>query len=351
MSLYDDIITLNDESTGKTSSIKLLQDHLQLKRTTAKNNYKQNQSSLYGGYHSRNLLSSKVDEIPPPPVIDQMNMTKQGASLLGGDWDPKDEYDPRWPNDYEKLIKERKEQDKKASKAQIIATRSLGLDYDDDEDDDDDEYENKNSHNRSTSDSKQSKTLAAFAPPPSLLENVEKVTKTSSTSNQKTSKGFEVSSVAAKIMAKMGYKQGQGLGKEEQGINKALQVEKTSKTQGKIICEDEKMKMDDLPIAEKLKNPSKVVLLRNMVGPGEVDSELEPETKEECSKYGEVIKCQIFEKKDYENEEDAVKIFIEFAHVDSAIKALVDLNGRYFGGRIVKASFYELDRFRKGNIL
>ena len=36
MSLYDDIITLNDESTGKTSSIKLLQDHLQLKRTTAK---------------------------------------------------------------------------------------------------------------------------------------------------------------------------------------------------------------------------------------------------------------------------------------------------------------------------
>ena len=32
-----------------------------------------------------------------------------------------------------------------------------------------------------------------------------------------------------------------------------------------------------------------------MVGPGEVDSELENETKEECHKYGEVNKCVIFE--------------------------------------------------------
>lgn len=32
-----------------------------------------------------------------------------------------------------------------------------------------------------------------------------------------------------------------------------------------------------------------------MVGPGEVDEELEPEVKEECAKYGEVAKCVIFE--------------------------------------------------------
>ena len=40
-----------------------------------------------------------------------------------------------------------------------------------------------------------------------------------------------------------------------------------------------------------------IFLLRvqNMVGPGEVDDDLEPETAEECSKYGEVEKCIIFE--------------------------------------------------------
>jgi len=34
---------------------------------------------------------------------------------------------------------------------------------------------------------------------------------------------------------------------------------------------------------------------QNMVGPGEVDEELEAETAEECSKYGKVLKCLIFE--------------------------------------------------------
>ena len=32
-----------------------------------------------------------------------------------------------------------------------------------------------------------------------------------------------------------------------------------------------------------------------MVGPGEVDEYLEPETFEECGKYGKVSKCLIFE--------------------------------------------------------
>ena len=38
-------------------------------------------------------------------------------------------------------------------------------------------------------------------------------------------------------MAKYGYKEGQGLGKSEQGMSTALYVEKTSKRGGKIIHE------------------------------------------------------------------------------------------------------------------
>ena len=45
-------------------------------------------------------------------------------------------------------------------------------------------------------------------------------------------------------------------------------------------------------------------------------------------------------------DDEAVRIFLEFERVESAIKAVVDLNGRYFGGRVVKACFYNLDKFR-----
>ena len=37
------------------------------------------------------------------------------------------------------------------------------------------------------------------------------------------------------------------------------------------------------------------ILLQNMVGPGEVDADLEPETAEECQKYGKVARCVIHE--------------------------------------------------------
>ena len=57
-----------------------------------------------------------------------------------------------------------------------------------------------------------------------------------------------------------------------------------------------------------------------MVGPGEVDEELEPEVKEECNKkYGDVTKVVIFEQPNLVPEE-SVRIFIEFKRVESAIK-------------------------------
>ncbi|MEQ2194932.1 Splicing factor 45, partial [Xenoophorus captivus] len=57
----------------------------------------------------------------------------------------------------------------------------------------------------------------------------------------------------------------------------------------------------------------------NMVGRGEVDEDLEGETKEECEKYGKVVKCVIFEIAVVPDDE-AVRIFLEFERVESAIK-------------------------------
>lgn len=186
--------------------------------------------------------------------------------------------------------------------------------------------------------------------------------------------------VAAKIMEKYGYKKGSGLGKDQQGMSTALQVTKTGLREGKIIQEsmakdEESASTEDptrsvtpptlpksdpegfvmpklpasvlaavaahsggggsqaggtqqtpessnepAPITEVLKNPSKLVLLKNMVGSGEVDNELEPEVREEMAKYGEVTNCLIYEMPAPVPADEAVRIFVEFFKVDQAIK-------------------------------
>lgn len=83
-----------------------------------------------------------------------------------------------------------------------------------------------------------------------------------------------------------------------------------------------------------------------MVGAGDVDSELEGEVKDECNtKYGEVLTVTIKELYNSAPEE-AVRIFVEFRRIESAIKAVVDLNGRFFGGRQVKAGFFPFEKYQ-----
>lgn len=87
-----------------------------------------------------------------------------------------------------------------------------------------------------------------------------------------------------------------------------------------------------------------------MVGGGDVDSELEGEVKDECNtKYGEVVSVVINEIYNVAPEE-AVRIFVEFKRIESAIKAVVDLNGRFFGGRQVKAGFFDFDKFKTNQL-
>uniref|UniRef100_A0A914S171 RRM domain-containing protein n=1 Tax=Parascaris equorum TaxID=6256 RepID=A0A914S171_PAREQ len=50
------------------------------------------------------------------------------------------------------------------------------------------------------------------------------------------------------------------------------------------------------------------------------------------------------------SDEEAVRIFVEFTNVAQAIKAFVDLNGRYFGGRSIRASFYDLERYNANEL-
>ncbi|MCL7047307.1 hypothetical protein MKW94_008280 [Papaver nudicaule] len=70
---------------------------------------------------------------------------------------------------------------------------------------------------------------------------------------------------AQKMMAKMGWKQGQGLGKQEQGITTPLMAKKTDKRAGVIVNASEP-KSEKKPKSVNINGaPTRVLLLRNMV--------------------------------------------------------------------------------------
>lgn len=406
MSLYDGIDnkeggdTASDVVSGWSSAYKLLHSQLQAKKVSLMQTKRQKQTTVMAPVvdlkrHADltdqplhfNQQTGCLERGPPASLGNSPFIASEPVPSLTG---VADEYDPLRPNEYEEIVKKRREQRQKEREEEKIkkdkdrdessryffrrsssrpepptpstpvvlpGSTDPGSEMDqarrrrEEENEEDEEYEKP----------KRPNTGAAIAPPMSLLEE-DTVSKPeedgdSPTATERTQSppplGFSIGlggSVASKIMAKYGYKEGQGLGKQEQGMSTALFVEKTSKRGGKIIHEKDLPKEAPretcVTNANLLKNPSKVILLRNMVGSGEVDDDLEPETAEECAKYGKVVKCLIFEIPGV-GDEEAVRIFVEFERVESAIKAVVDLNGRYFGGRVVKAGFYNLDKFRR----
>lgn len=112
---------------------------------------------------------------------------------------------------------------------------------------------------------------------------------------------------------------------------------------------------------------SKVIILKNMVGPEDAEDEmLQEEIQDECSKYGAVEKVIIYKEKQSDNDNEKhediiVKIFVQFSmssgkffyfmmkshlihdslFILEAEKAKMALNGRFFGGRLVKADSYD----------
>uniref|UniRef100_UPI0037E9BEF5 splicing factor 45 isoform X1 n=1 Tax=Semicossyphus pulcher TaxID=241346 RepID=UPI0037E9BEF5 len=413
MSLYDDLgVGASDTKTeGWSKNFKLLQSQLKVKKaalTQAKTQRMKQTTVLAPVIDLKRGSSSddrQITDTPPHAAAGLKDTVPSGFSSGDVLIPLADEYDPMFPNDYEKVVKrhreERQRQREQERQKEIEEREKKRKDRHDTgapsgfsrfpaaegESDEDEEYEKERR--------KRSMGGAAIAPPSSLVDR-DGPPSFSYEDEGRPARGSKAAipppmydeserprsppaptssflanmggTVAHKIMQKYGFKEGQGLGKHEQGLSTALSVEKTSKRGGKIIigdaaekpgssqsgaaeasgggsAADSSKKSEANPLTEILKNPTKVVLLRNMVGPGEVDEDLEGETKEECEKYGKVVKCVIFEIADVSDDE-AVRIFLEFERVESAIKAVVDLNGRYFGGRVVKACFYNLDKFR-----
>ncbi|KAK2913988.1 hypothetical protein Q8A67_002387 [Cirrhinus molitorella] len=101
-----------------------------------------------------------------------------------------------------------------------------------------------------------------------------------------------------------------------------------------------------------MQSKSTVMVLRNMVGPEDIDDDLEGEVMEECGKYGAVNRVIIYQERQGE-EDDAeiiVKIFVEFSDADEMNKAIQALNNRWFAGRKVVAELYDQDRFNNSDL-
>ncbi|XP_077544432.1 poly(U)-binding-splicing factor hfp isoform X3 [Haemaphysalis longicornis] len=86
-----------------------------------------------------------------------------------------------------------------------------------------------------------------------------------------------------------------------------------------------------------------VVVLRNMVAVEDLDDELEAEVTDECGRFGTVKRVIIYQERQSEddNADIVVKIFVEFSQAQESASARDALNGRFFGGRLVRAELYD----------
>lgn len=182
---------------------------------------------------------------------------------------------------------------------------------------------------------------------------------------------------AAHFMAKYGWSKGQGLGATQQGMLNPLAVSGTASAatskkakrkfaeaaaankpiakvtgmataKGRIISDSraEQNKSDK----EKYGEPTRIVCLMNMVGRDEVDEDLSSDVAEEARKHGVLERCFVHIMPAYAAEDDSVRVFLVYSGLAGAYNAVKAFDARFFGGRTVKAKFYDEKLAIGGNL-
>uniref|UniRef100_A0A7S3DGF6 Splicing factor 45 n=1 Tax=Palpitomonas bilix TaxID=652834 RepID=A0A7S3DGF6_9EUKA len=260
-----------------------------------------------------------------------------------------EEYDPRRPNDYDIVLQEREDERNQRRLEEALRRRREEERRMREERErelaraaaqQDEDATEKRKRAVSTSAEEVMKRRAAMSrrsgPPPSTQESA---LSSAAGSGEATPSQKSAKSIAQKMMAKMGWKEGHGLGKKEQGITAPIELRKTNRDRGVIV---------------KPPSAPRVVVLRNMVAAGDVDHNLNREVEQECNdQFGKVESLLIYEVPESlpVPEEEKVRIFVKFEEPDSAKKAIQGLNGRFFGGRQVRAGYFDEKRLDNFDLL
>ncbi|UZJ57270.1 hypothetical protein CBS101457_006590 [Exobasidium rhododendri] len=169
----------------------------------------------------------------------------------------------------------------------------------------------------------------------------------------------DAASFAERLMTKQGWKKGDALGAEgNKGMLDPILAEKveierrkqhmdTSRqsshsNRGTIVSSQEEGRRREE--AMKFGVPSEVILLENMVDLADVDDELSDEIGEECAKHGYVQRVFV-----WPHGRGGVRIFVKFSGMAGAWRCVKELEGRFFGGKTVRARYYPLRDFEQGN--
>ena len=175
---------------------------------------------------------------------------------------------------------------------------------------------------------------------------------------------------AERLLSKYGWTKGSGLGAQGSGIVNPLyaKVDKRKKRSdaegggyvtpagtGKILG-GQKSKVKQEEEEGKFGAMSEVVKLEGMLRGLDLDVELSregggimQEIGEECAeKYGSVERVYIDRDGGEREEADGGVVFVQFVSQLSALRAVNALEGRVFGGNVIKARFWDREKFDQG---
>eukprot|EP01028_Stygiella_incarcerata_P003397 TRINITY_DN1675_c0_g1_i1.p1 TRINITY_DN1675_c0_g1~~TRINITY_DN1675_c0_g1_i1.p1 ORF type:complete len:390 (+),score=110.42 TRINITY_DN1675_c0_g1_i1:445-1614(+) len=161
-------------------------------------------------------------------------------------------------------------------------------------------------------------------------------------------KGGAVSMAAENVAARVGRGMSGMGGDKEESTSLAREESVSIRGQGMRNQLMQKLQRDSTPEKPTPSplEPTRVVLLRNMVTAEEVDETLEDDITSECEKYGTIDTVRICKIDD-----ETVRIFVAFTEVRSAVAAQLKLDRRFFAGRTVQATFYPIEKFMEGDYL